>query len=309
MPADRWAADLVDALARRGPAFNSAPASKSSFATQLASALRRDSAAHSAFRGMTQPQSGHVGKPPWVVLAWVVVSLLAYALAVYAGATRSAPPPYPSGSLDQFTVDTVKTIGLLGIFLLMVTESAGVPIPSRITLLVAGSYVAHGNLSMASVIITGAIGSVVGALIAYKFGYYLRTGLLERHGARIGIKPLHMRSVDRVFARHGTAIILLGRMLPIIRPFMSLPAGVARMPFLKFTVLSTVGSIPWVAILALTGAAAGSDWARWSQALAYVDYAVFVLIFGTAWFGLRARHLRAAHLRAQPARLESEDWE
>ena len=176
--------------------------------------------------------------------------------------------------LVQFAVNVVDALGLPGVFVLMVLESACIPIPSEATLLFAGFNVSRGEYSLLAVVATGTAANVVGSWIAYGVGYYGRVEWLEKHGRKLHVKPSHLRWADDWFARYGAATVFFARMLPIIRTFISLPAGVARMPFWRFTVLTALGCVPWVFMLTLIGREVGDNWEKWKDHLHYVDYAV-----------------------------------
>jgi membrane protein DedA with SNARE-associated domain len=183
-------------------------------------------------------------------------------------------------ALVQFAVDVVDKAGLAGIFVLMVAESACIPIPSEATMLFAGFSVSEGHYSLFAVTAAGVLGNLVGSWIAYAVGYYGRIDLLEKHGAKLHIKPSYLQWADDWFQRYGAATVFFSRMLPIIRTFISLPAGVARMPFWKFTALTLAGCVPWVFLLAFIGQQAGAHWESWKDSLHYVDYAVLAMIVG-----------------------------
>ena len=189
---------------------------------------------------------------------------------------------FPSASLTdplvQFAVDVIDKLGLPGIFVLMVAESACLPIPSEATMLFAGFNVANGEYPLLAAVAVGVFANVVGSWIAYAVGYYGRIDILEKHGAKLHIKPSHLAWADHWFERYGSATVFFSRMLPIIRTFISLPAGVARMPFWRFTVLTTLGCLPWVFMLTFIGQQAGDRWETWKDSLHYVDYAVLALI-------------------------------
>jgi membrane protein DedA with SNARE-associated domain len=190
--------------------------------------------------------------------------------------------------LVQFAVDVIDKLGLPGVFLLMVGESACLPIPSEATMLFAGFNVANGEYSLFAATAVGVSANVVGSWIAYAIGYFGRIDLLEKHGRKVGIKPHHLAWADRWFERYGDATVFFSRMLPIIRTFISLPAGVAKMPFWRFTVLTIAGCLPWVFLLAFIGKQAGDNWESWKDNLHYVDYAVAALILaGIGWLALR----------------------
>ncbi len=203
--------------------------------------------------------------------------------------------------LVQFAVDVIDKLGLVGVFLLMVGESACLPIPSEGTMLFAGFNVANGEYSLFAVTAVGVIANVVGSWIAYAVGYFGRVDLLEKHGRKVFIKPHHLHKADDWFERYGDATVFFSRMLPIIRTFISLPAGVARMPFWRFTVLTTLGCIPWVFMLVFIGKQAGDHWENWKEHLHYIDYVVVAaIVVGAVWLFVRYRRRRGVE-PADPA--------
>lgn len=184
-------------------------------------------------------------------------------------------------SLSHF----VRDAGLPGIFALMALSSACIPIPSEVVMLFAGFAVAdpsqsgaHHHLTMTAVVLTGLIGTMVGSWIAYAIGRGGRLELLERHGDKLHMGPTQIQRADRFFRRYGEQTVLFGRMIPLVRAFVSLPAGVSRMPLGRFSVFSLIGTIPWVLALALAGHALGSDWTSVRKGFEYVDYAIVALI-------------------------------
>jgi len=190
--------------------------------------------------------------------------------------------------LVELAVDVVDAMGLPGIFLLMVAESACIPIPSEATMLFAGFNVAREEYSLLAVVATGTLANVVGSWIAYAVGYYGRVDILEKHGKKLHVKPSHLKWADDWFAKYGSATVFFTRMLPIVRTFISLPAGVARMPFWRFTALTALGCIPWILMLTLIGREVGDNWEDWKDRLHYVDYAVAALIVAAAaYYGVR----------------------
>jgi len=198
-------------------------------------------------------------------------------------------------SLANFATDVVDKIGLAGVFVLMTLESACIPIPSEATMLFAGFNVARGEYSLLAATLVGASANLVGSWIAYGVGYFGRIELVERHGRKLHISPRHLATADRWFAEHGEATVFFTRMMPIIRTFISLPAGVARMNFLRFSIFTFLGCLPWVFALTLIGKQAGANWEDWKDRLHYVDYAFAVLIvaaaayYGVRWWNRRRR--------------------
>jgi membrane protein DedA with SNARE-associated domain len=190
-----------------------------------------------------------------------------------------------SESVVNETSHFVRTAGLPGIFLLMALGSACIPVPSEVVMLFAGFAVvdrtssgAHHHLTMTGIVLAGLIGTMVGSWAAYAVGRGGRLELLERHGGKIHMGPAQIERADRWFQRFGERIVLFGRLVPLIRAFVSLPAGVARMPFVRFSVLTLIGSIPWVVGLAIIGHAVGGDWTSVRKGFEYVDYALLALI-------------------------------
>ncbi len=212
-----------------------------------------------------------------------------------------------SESLVNIAWHFVRDAGLPAIFLLMLAESACVPIPSEATMLFAGFAVAdpgaslaHHHLTLFGVVTAGVLGNLVGSWLAYGVGRAGRLELVERHGRWLHIQPKHIAWADRWFARYGAPAVFFSRMLPIVRTFISLPAGVARMPFGRFTVLTLAGCIPWVLALALAGEAVGDEWQDLRKGFEYVDYAVAaLLVLGVIYLLIRRRRGRAD--RGDPA--------
>jgi membrane protein DedA with SNARE-associated domain len=197
--------------------------------------------------------------------------------------------------LVNAAVDVVDAMGLPGVFLLMVLESACIPVPSEATMLFAGFNVANGEYSLFAAVAVGSVANLVGSWIAYWVGYAGRVDILEKHGKKLHIKKSHLEWADRWFERHGDATVFFARMLPIIRTFISLPAGVARMPFWRFSVLTLAGCVPWVLMLTFIGKQAGDNWEDWKDNLHYVDYAVAAaIVLGVAYLLIRARRRRKA---------------
>jgi membrane protein DedA with SNARE-associated domain len=175
--------------------------------------------------------------------------------------------------LVNAATDVVDATGLPGVFGLMLLESACIPIPSEATMLFAGFNVSEGNMTLFGIVAAGVLGNLVGSWIAYAAGYYGRIELLEKNRL-IHVGPRQLERADRWFERYGDATVFFTRMLPIIRTFISLPAGVARMPFWRFTAFTVLGCIPWVLMLGLIGREVGDRWDEWNDRLHYFDYAV-----------------------------------
>jgi membrane protein DedA with SNARE-associated domain len=202
-----------------------------------------------------------------------------------------------SETLVNETSHFVRAAGLPGIFALMALGSACIPIPSEVVMLFAGFAVAnpgqsasHHHMTMLGIILAGLLGTMVGSWVAYGIGRGGRLELLERHGGKVHMGPGQIERADRWFQRYGEPTVLFGRLIPLVRAFVSLPAGVAKMPLGRFTVLSLIGSLPWVVGLAFLGHALGGDWTSARKYFEYVDYAILaVIVIGIAYAIVRRR--------------------
>jgi len=184
--------------------------------------------------------------------------------------------------------DFIGSAGVIGVFVLMLLESACIPVPSEAIMLFAGFSVSEGDMSLFGIVAAGVLGNLVGSWIAYGVGYFARLDLLERNKL-IHISPKHLKWADDWFKRYGDATVFFTRMLPIIRTFISLPAGVAKMPFWRFTAFTLAGCVPWVLMLALIGQAVGDNWEQWRHKLGYLDYVVLAAIVGGVVYWLIRR--------------------
>jgi membrane protein DedA with SNARE-associated domain len=187
----------------------------------------------------------------------------------------------------EFAVDVIDATGLLGIFVLMLLESACIPVPSEAIMLFAGFNVSDGNMTLFGIVAAGVLGNIVGSWLAYAAGYFARIDLLEKNRL-IHVSRKHLDQADRWFQRYGDATVFFTRMLPIIRTFISLPAGVARMPFWRFTVFTAAGCVPWVLMLGFIGREVGDRWEEWREKLHYFDYVVLAaIVIAAAWLLIR----------------------
>jgi membrane protein DedA with SNARE-associated domain len=210
-----------------------------------------------------------------------------------------------SETLVNETSHFVREAGLPGIFALMAISSACIPIPSEVVMLFAGFAVAdpgqsasHHHLTLLGIVLTGLLGTIVGSWVAYAVGRGGRLELLERHGDRFHMGPAQIERAERWFDRYGEPAVLFGRVIPVVRAFVSLPAGVARMPLGRFTVLTLIGTIPWVLALALAGHALGGDWTSVRKGFEYADYVIVALAVLAIAYAVVRRRRRG---RDQPA--------
>ena len=158
----------------------------------------------------------------------------------------------------------IATYGYVAVFLLMVAESACIPVPSELIMTFGGAVAAGAvpgtTLNLVAVIAAGVAGNVVGSYIAWAVGRYGGQRALRRWGQRLWLRDRDLDRADRWFARYGPRAVLIGRVLPVVRTFISLPAGIAGMDRVRFGIYTTIGCIPWTAALACAGYAVGGNW-------------------------------------------------
>ena len=162
--------------------------------------------------------------------------------------------------LVQLVISTVSSIGYTGIVFLMAIESACIPVPSEIIMPFSGFLASTGKFSIFWVTLAGAFGNLIGAVITYTIGYYGGRPFVLKYGKYFFIKEKEVHHAEKFFARWGEFAVFLARNMPIVRTFISLPAGVAEMNFPKFAIYSFVGSIPWCLALTYIGYILGSNW-------------------------------------------------
>lgn len=179
-------------------------------------------------------------------------------------------------------VDIVSQSGYLGIFLLMLAENVFPPIPSELIMPLAGFVSARGDLNIALVILAGTAGSVVGALPWYYAGALFGKERIKRiagkHGRWLTVSPGDIDVASDWFARHGAAAVFFGRLVPAIRTLISVPAGIVNMPMLPFLAYSTIGSLIWTALLAITGYLLQSQYELVEQYVDPVSKGVVILV-------------------------------
>ena len=182
-----------------------------------------------------------------------------------------------TGPIVDFCVNVIESTGLAGIFLLMTAGSACIPIPSEAVMLFAGFSVSNGDQTLLGITVAGLAGNMVGSWLTYAIGYYGRIDLLEKNRL-IHLSPSRLAWVDSWFQRHGDATVFFARLLPLVRAFISLPAGVAEVPFWRFTWLTALGSLPWVLGFGLLGKVVGNEWEQWRDHFKVLDYLVVAAI-------------------------------
>jgi membrane protein DedA with SNARE-associated domain len=163
-------------------------------------------------------------------------------------------------ALGSWIVAVISAAGYLGVVFLMAIESTCIPLPSEIIMPFAGYLVSLGKANLIGVATAGAIGCNIGSTVAYYVAAFGGRPVLERYGKYILISHKDLERTDRFFSHYGSATVFFGRLLPVVRTFIAFPAGLARMPMLKFQIYTFLGSWPWCFALAYIGYALGARW-------------------------------------------------
>jgi membrane protein DedA with SNARE-associated domain len=181
-------------------------------------------------------------------------------------------------SLVTLATNIIHDLGVAGVAAMTLTSGViGVP-GSEPTMLFAGFNVFQGHLTLLGIIVFGVLGDMLGASIAYAIGYAGERELVERHGAKLHLSPQRLDRAHRWFERYGSPVMVVSRCIPFARAAFPYAAGVARMPFGRFVLFGTIGSIIWIAALGVLGDAVGSNWPNWRHNLEYVDYAAAAVL-------------------------------
>jgi len=156
-------------------------------------------------------------------------------------------------------VNTFAQLGYPGIFLLMVMESATLPVPSEVVLPLGGYLVSQGKLEFWSVVAVATVGSMIGTTVDYSIGYYLGRPAVLRYGRMVRFSQERLETTERWFSRHGNSVVLLARFVPLLRTLIAFPAGIVRMESKRFLAYSAVGILVWDIILVYLGVVAGQN--------------------------------------------------
>lgn len=200
-----------------------------------------------------------------------------------------------TGPIVEWSTNLIGQWGLLAVFLLMVIESACIPVPSEAIMLFAGFAVSKGDMSFLGAVAAGVAGNLVGSWIAYAVGRYGGRPFVDRYGKYVLLSHHKLDTAEAWFGKYGPVAVFFSRVLPIVRTFISLPAGAARMRFWRFSLYTALGCIPWVAMLTWIGVAVGQNWRHIQGYMHYVDYLVLAaIIAGIVWLVVRWRRGRGA---------------
>lgn len=162
--------------------------------------------------------------------------------------------------LSSFIIAVISATGYLGLTFLMALESACLPIPSEVTMPFAGFLVWEGKLILWQVVVWGAVGNLIGSMVAYGVGYWGGRRVVEKYGKYVLISTQDLALADSWFKKYGQATVFFSRLLPVVRTFISLPAGIARMDFKKFCIYTLLGSLIWSWFLTYAGLILGENW-------------------------------------------------
>jgi membrane protein DedA with SNARE-associated domain len=223
-----------------------------------------------------------------------------------------------TGSVTEWLTSLIGDYGLYAVFLLMLIDAV-LPAASELVMLYAGALAAgafpgqevvlfgseiEGFWAYFAMSMAGLVGYTIGSVIGWWIGYYGGRPLIERHGRWLHLGPEKLERAEKWFERWGDWAVFLGRMTPVVRSFVSIPAGVAKMPLLRFTVLTFLGSIPWCFGIAGAGYALGTRYEEFHHNFRYADYTVAVLIvaFAAWWYFRRRRTSKLARRASDPAR-------
>ena len=183
-----------------------------------------------------------------------------------------------TGPLVTFATHVIRDLGVAGVAVMNGTTAViGLP-GTEPTMLFAGFNVYEGHLTLVGIIVFGALGDVVGASIAYWIAHYGERELVERHGGKLHVSRERVDRAHSWFERYGAPVIFISRLLPLGRFVFPYAAGVAKMPFGRFLVFCTLGSIVWIAGLGVLGREVGQQWQSWRHHLEYADYVVLALV-------------------------------
>ena len=198
--------------------------------------------------------------------------------------------------LANFVVATIHLLGYPGIFLLMLVESCGILMPSEVIMPFSGFLVADGAMNFWLVALIGGLGNLGGSLLAYWIGWKGGRPLIERYGKYILISKHDLNLADHWFTKHGEPAAFFGRLLPVVRTFISFPAGIAKMNIRKFSLYTFLGAFVWSALLAYAGIKLGSNWELIRQKMHNFDLFIgIVVVILIVWY--IARHIKHSRIK------------
>ena len=180
--------------------------------------------------------------------------------------------------LSQVVIATIDYIGYGGIFLLMLVESSGIPMPSEVIMPFSGFLVAQGQLNFWAVVIIGTLGNLIGSCLAYLIGLKGGRTLIEKYGRYFLISARDLALAEKWFLKYGYFMVFIGRLLPVIRTYISFPAGLAKMNLKKFLIYTFLGAFIWSTLFAWLGVKMGNNWQLIREELHNFDLVMALLV-------------------------------
>jgi membrane protein DedA with SNARE-associated domain len=181
-------------------------------------------------------------------------------------------------AIATFCISIISSVGYLGVFLLMVMESMVLPVPSELVMPFAGFLISSGEMKFLFVILFATLGSLAGSLFSYYIGKYGGNRFVFRYGKYFLLNEEHLKNTEKWFSKKGDLTIFIGRFIPIVRHFISIPAGIGKMNLKKFMIYTLIGAGIWNSFLAYIGLVLGNNWETISQYSDYISWGVLVII-------------------------------
>jgi membrane protein DedA with SNARE-associated domain len=201
-------------------------------------------------------------------------------------------------TLSNFIISVIEQLGYAGVFVGMTLESVGLPIPSEVIMPFAGYVVWEGGLTLIGITVAGTLGCLAGSLIAYYIGLWGGRPLLERYGKYVLISTRELDLADKWFDKYGDRAVFVSRLLPVVRTYISFPAGIVNMDVKKFSLYTVLGSLPWCFGLAYIGVLLGPHWEDIKGLFRYLDIAVIVGIIALVVYLIYHRERIVSHMRS-----------
>lgn len=196
--------------------------------------------------------------------------------------------------ISAWALEVINTTGYVGIFVLSALESAAIPIPSEVVIPFSGFLAAGGKFSIWGIVLVSTLANLIGSIILFLIGRSGGRWILERYGKYVLIHKKDLDTADKWFGKYGIAAVFLGRVIPIMRTFISLPAGIAKMNLFRFSLFTFLGALPWNFALALIGFKAKENWdsfhGYFQEANAFIVIAVVVLLVWYIWRHLKEKY-------------------
>lgn len=201
-------------------------------------------------------------------------------------------------TLSDFVIAVIEQLGYAGVFVGMTLESVGLPIPSEVIMPFAGYVVWEGGLTLIGITLAGTLGCLAGSLIAYYIGLWGGRPLLEHYGKYVLIRKRELDLADKWFGKYGDKAVFVGRLLPVVRTYISFPAGIVKMDVKKFSLYTVLGSLLWCFGLAYIGVLLGPHWVDIEGLFRYLDIAVIVGIIALVAYLIYHRERIVSHIRS-----------